>query len=280
MSAPLKLAARWVLVTGASSGLGLEMARQLARDHRANLVLVARRRDRLEALKGELESRHGVQVAVVVADLAREEDVARVFHEATSGRSLAALILNAGVTHFGEHTDLSWAEFKQMLDTNVNAVAHLTHLAVPYLLARKQPSGVMLVASLAGVSPLPYQAAYSGTKSFLVGFGHSLWHELRHTDVSITTFIPGGIATEMADNTGLTAYFGSGGLFMQSAEACAKEALDALVQRKHTHVPGAVNQLSALFTKLLPRSFTVGQVASQYRKALALKQASSAGKAR
>jgi len=269
----MQFASRWVMVTGASSGLGLEMARQLARDHKANLTLVARRSDRLATLKQELESQHGVSVQTIVADLSRETDVERVFREATADHDLYGAILNAGITHFGEHTDLSWPEFKTMLDTNVNAVAHLTHLCVPYLLARKQSGGVMLVASMAGLTPVPYQAAYSGTKAFLVGFGHSLWHEIRHTDVSITTFVPGGIATEMSDNAGLSRHFGGAGLLIQSPEACAAEAIGAFKKRKHTHVAGLINQVGALVGKVLPRKFMVGQVASEYRKALAKKRA-------
>ena len=263
---------RWVMITGASSGLGLEMARQLARDHKANLVLVARRGDRLTTLKEELEGQHGVQVQSIIADLSREHDVQRAFHEATSEHDVYGAILNAGVTHFGEHLDLSWVDFKQLLDTNVNAVAQLTHLYLPYLLDKKQGGGLMLVASMAGVTPVPYQAAYSGSKAFLVGFGHSLWHEIKHTDVSVTTFVPGGIATEMSDNSGLSNHFGTGGMLIQSAEACARDALGAFKKRKHTHVPGFVNQAGVLASKLLPRSFVVGQVAAEYRKALATKK--------
>lgn len=264
--------ARWVMVTGASSGLGLEMATQLARDYRANLVLVARRADRLATLKAQLERAHGVAVRAVVADLSVETEVDRVFAEATAEHPLYGVILNAGVTHFGEHLDLPWDQFKKMLDTNVNAIARLTHLSIPYLLAQKQEGGVMLVASMAGVVPVPYQAAYSGTKAFLIGFGHSLWHELKHTGVSITTFVPGGIATEMTERSGLSRYFGSGGLFIQAPQACAREAIEAFRTRKHTHVPGWVNQVGLLAGKMLPRSFMVGQVASQYRRALELKK--------
>lgn len=270
----MQFGSRWVMVTGASSGLGLEMSRQLARDHKANLVLVARRGDRLEALKHELEGKHGVQVQAVVADLSREDDVERAFREATSEQDLYGAILNAGITHFGEHLDLSWREFKNIIDTNVNAVAQLTHLSVPYLLDKKQSGGVMLVASMAGVTPVPYQSAYSGTKAFLMGFGHSLWHELHDKDVSVTTFVPGGIATEMSDNSGLSKYFGGAGLLVQSPEDCAREALDAFKKRKHTHVSGVVNRLGVVAGKLMPRSFMVGQVASEYRKALALKKQS------
>jgi len=263
---------RWVLITGASSGLGLEMARQLARDHHANLILVARRGDKLQELRKELEGAYGVEVLPIVADLSRAEDIERLFAEATAGRDIYGAILNAGVTHFGEHLDLSWLEFKSIIDTNVNAVAQLTHLFLPYLLDKRQSGGVMLVASMAGVTPVPYQAAYSGTKAFVVAFGHSLWHEVRGRDVSITTFVPGGIATEMSDRSGLSEYFGTGGLFIQCAEDCARDALQAFTERRHTYVPGRMNQLGVVASKVLPRSLMVGQVAAEYRKALALKK--------
>ncbi len=260
------------MVTGASSGLGLEMARQLARDHKANLVLVARRAERLAAIKDELERAHGVSVRPVVADLSRESDVDRVFEEATTGQDLYGAILNAGITHFGEHLELSWSEFKTLIDTNVNAVAQLTHRCLPYLIEKRQRGGIMLVASMAGVTPVPYQAAYSGTKAFVVAFGHSLWHELKDRDVSVTTFVPGGIATEMTDNAGLTDHFGTGGLFIQGVDSCARDAINAFQRRKHTHVPGLVNQAGVVASKLLPRSLMVGQVAAEYRKALAKKK--------
>jgi short-subunit dehydrogenase len=130
----------------------------------------------------------------------------------------------------------------------------------------------MLVASMTGVTPVPYQAAYSGSKAFLVSFGHCLWHELRHTDISITTFVPGGIATEMSDNSGLSKHFGASSMYIQSPEQCAREALLAFRQRKHTHVAGFINRAGVVASKLLPRSFMVGQVAAEYRKALATKK--------
>lgn len=272
MAKAMDFEAKWVLVTGASSGLGLEMARQLAREHKANLALVARRSELLSKLRDELQTDFGVQVQCIVADLSREAEVERVFQEATAEHDILGVVLNAGITHFGEHLELPWLDFKRLIDTNITGVAQLTHFFLPYLLAKQQGGGVMLVASMAGVTTVPYQSAYSGTKAFLVAFGHGLWHELRHTDVSVTTFLPGGIATEMMESNGLSAYFGKGGMFIQSVEACAREALFAFKRRKHTHVAGFVNQAGVIAGKLLPRSFMVGQVASEYRKALARKK--------
>jgi short-subunit dehydrogenase len=192
---------RWVLVTGASSGLGREMARQLAQKHGAHLIIVARRKPRLDELKAELET-HGVQVLSIEADLSKLSDVERVVDEATRGRELYAAILNAGITHFGPHEQLEWSEFQRMLDTNVTGVTRMTGLIIPKLEALAQGGGLMIVASMAGITPVPYQTHYSATKAFLVHLGCGLWHELQGHPLSITTFAPGGVVTEMTGAQG------------------------------------------------------------------------------
>lgn len=182
---------RHVLITGASSGLGLAMAKELARTHGAHLVLVARRRDRLEALREELEKSYGVQVAVIVADMTRSEDVERVFQEATAGRELYAAILNAGVTFFGHALEIPAGELEALIQTNVGSTVRLANAFARHLIERKNGGGVMLVSSVAGVSPLPYQAAYAASKAFLNSYGQALAEELRGSGVSISTFVPG-----------------------------------------------------------------------------------------
>ncbi|HMY82666.1 MAG TPA: SDR family NAD(P)-dependent oxidoreductase, partial [Agitococcus sp.] len=106
---------KWVLVTGASSGLGLEMATQLAEQHQANLILVARREAQLLALKQRLEQSSGIQCHVIAADLSLADDVERVYQQATQLADIYGVILNAGVTHFGEHHELAWPDFEKML---------------------------------------------------------------------------------------------------------------------------------------------------------------------
>jgi short-subunit dehydrogenase len=266
---PMNFAGRWVLVTGASSGLGREMARILAREHKANLILVARRGARLRELGAELEAQVGVKVHVIEADLSRDADVDRVYAEAIGLGDVYGVVLNAGVTHFGEHRDLTWAAFQAMLATNVTSVVRLTSLFVPYLIKEGSGGGILLVASMAGLMPVPYQSAYSGTKGFLVNFGRGLWHELRGTHVSVTTFAPGGIATELTESTGLGQHFKSSVTIM-GAEACARSALHGFIKRKYLHVPGWFNRLAAFLSRLLPQRLLVGAVASEYRKALLL----------
>jgi short-subunit dehydrogenase len=262
----LQLSGRWVLVTGASSGLGREMARDLAKRHSANLVLVARRRERLEELKAELETQFRVQARVIPADLSRREDVDRVFTEATGACDVHAVVLNAGITHFGQHHDLTWEEFENMLDTNVKSAVRLTNHFVPYLLNKNLGGALMLVTSLTGLQPVPYQTAYSSTKAFLCTFGMGMHHELAGKNISITTFAPGGIATEMTESSGLAAHFS--GVQIAPADFVAREAVDSLVQRRYLYVPGHFNRLQLFLPRLFPRRLVGSVVANAYQKAL------------
>lgn len=256
------LRGQWVLVTGASSGLGQAMARKLARDYGANLVIVARRRDRLEALKQELESSARVQVAVVTADLSRTEEVDRAIAEALEGRKLRAAVLNAGVTHFGHYDELSFADFELMLATNVAAVVRMTTELIPHL--ERNDGGILLVSSMAGIIPIPFQSAYSGTKAFLVHFGVGLAHELSGRSVSVTVYAPGGIQSEMTAGE----KFGALRSWLMDVDAAASEGIAAMTKRKQVHVPGFTNRIGAALAGMLPRRLVVGQLGSAYRRAL------------
>lgn len=261
---PLELRKRWVLITGASSGLGREMARVLARDHGANLVIVARRQDRLLELASELEQGHGVSVVAVTADLSRDGEAERVFLEASRERDLIGAILNAGVTHFGKWDELSWEEFQRMHALNVTSTVRLITLLLPYLEQRRENGGLLLVSSMAGLMPIPYQTAYSATKGFLVNFGCGLHHEMLPRGVSVTTFVPGGIQTEMTDGIRFNDLRG----WLMPVDRCADEAIRAFKSRAYLHSPGVVYRLGSVVSRLLPQRFFVGRVAEQYRRSL------------
>lgn len=267
----MQLDSRWVLVTGASSGLGKEIATQLARDHHANLILVARRQARLEALKNELESSYGVAVRVQRVDLTDLEQVERLFDVCTKEHSVYAVVLDAGITYFGEQQHLDWDEFQRMLATNVNSVVRLVNRFVPYLQSRNEGGGLLIVSSLAGIIPLPYQAAYSGTKAFLTNFGLALAYELRKENVSITVFAPGGIATEMLDKSGLRDKFADSP-FTQRPHRCARSAIRAMCARRRLAVPGILNNVAATAARWVPRVAVISLVGRAYRQALESKR--------
>jgi short-subunit dehydrogenase len=265
---PMDFRDRWVLITGASSGLGRDMARLFAREQNANLILVARRGQRLRDLAVQLEGEAGVKVRVIEADLSREPDVERVFSESSAIAPVYAVVLNAGVTHFGKHADLSWDGFRTMLATNVTSVVRLTSLFVPYLAEQGLRGGIMIVGSLAGLTPIPYQSAYSGTKAFLAHFARALSEELKGMNLSLTLFEPGGIATELSDNAGLSHYFDNG-LAMMASEVCARRAIDGFKTRKRSYVPGLLNKLSLALTRVVPEVLATKIVGNAYKRALA-----------
>jgi short-subunit dehydrogenase len=251
-----------VLVTGASSGLGREMARLLAVKHGANLLIVARREDRLTELKSTLEREAGVKVETCVADLSKLDDVDRVIAAAKSGRELYGAILNAGVTHFGQYGELSWESFRSMLDTNVIATVRLATALVPELEA--QGGGLMIVSSMAGIFPVPYQTHYSATKAFLVHFGIGLWHELQGRNVSITSYAPSGVVSEMTAGDNFTPLR----RWLMPVEQAANEGVEAFRTRKYLHISGFANRVGSAFARLLPQRLTTSLVAAQYRSAL------------
>lgn len=267
MAGSLELNGQWVLVTGASAGLGEAMARQLARDHGANLVLVARREDRLRALATELEaSRPGVRTRVVPADLTDPAAVDRVAEEAQADDGpLRGAILNAGVTYFGPHGDLGPDTFSAILATNVTSVVRLASAFVPAM-ANAGDGGLLLVSSMAGLLPVPYQAAYCGTKGFVTNFGLALAEEHHASPVSITVFCPGGIATDMTHDSKLRHF--ESGPFMQTADDCAREGLAALVARKRLAVPGRLNRAQLFATRLVPRTLAATITRRAYEPAL------------
>jgi hypothetical protein len=262
---PMNFRGRWVLVTGASSGLGLEMARLLAREHGANIIAVARREDRLQALKAELESAHGIQVLPLAADLSRGGEPQRVYERAVDGRDVYGAVLNAGVTFYGNVLEQSHADFEAMLATNVTSLVQLSKLFASYLAQRPEGGGIMLVASMAGFSPLPYQTSYAATKSFVISYGRGLNHEVRPSGVSVTVFAPGGIATEMLEVSGLTRKFKAGDLGIMPADRCAQLALASFQRRRELAVPGFLNQVMATGMKLLPHWLLIPRIADLYK---------------
>jgi uncharacterized protein len=268
---PMQFRDRWVLVTGASAGLGRAMATVLAREHGANIIAVARRKDRLDDLKKELESSAGVKVDTVTADLADLADVDRVVDLATRDRPLYGAILNAGVTHFGHFDELAWKDFEAMLNTNVRGAVRMTTELIPHLEKQADGGGLMLVSSLSGILPIPYQTAYSATKAFLVHFGSGMWHELRGRNVSITTYAPPGIVTDMTAGKRFEPLRG----WLIDLDMAAREGVEALRRRKYLHIPGLRDRWGSALLRMLPHGFVTGRLAAVYRGALAKSSAGS-----
>jgi short-subunit dehydrogenase len=240
-------------------------------------VLVARRKERLDELKAEISAETGCSVETIVSDLSLPGEAERVFRECTAQQNLYAAILNAGITHFGHHDELEWKAFDSMIDLNIKSAAHFTSLALPHLEQRGEGGGVLLVASMAGVVPVAYQAAYSGTKAFLVNYACSLHHEMKHRGVSVTVFTPGGIATEMTKGERFNDLRG----WLQPVIPCARQGLRGFARRDYVTIPSLVYRLGfPLVRRLVPERFLVAQTAAIYRKSLLKNSASALGPVR
>ncbi|WP_134090786.1 SDR family oxidoreductase [Olivibacter sp. XZL3] len=255
---------KWVLVTGASSGLGEEMARQLAVQHGANLILLARRKERLEQLKHTIERETKSCVDIVVADLSEPEQVEEILETIISRRDLYAAVLNAGVTYLGKHLALSKEQFNQMIQVNIISVTYMTSQLAAYFEKKKSVGGIMIVSSMAAIFPTPFQAAYAGTKGFLLNFAAALSQELENKELSLTIFLPGGIATEMTSGDGFKELRG----YLMPVQQVAKEGLTAFRKRRATYIPGFLNRLSSKLSFLLRKEFIIKQTGKTYKKSL------------
>ncbi|MEE3327021.1 MAG: SDR family NAD(P)-dependent oxidoreductase [Myxococcota bacterium] len=183
----------WALVTGASAGIGEGFARALARQG-IDCALVARRQEKLEALAGELESQHGIQTRIVVADLAKEEGVAEVA-SAVADLDIGLLINNAGLGGAGRFDKLDPARIREMVNLNCMAPAMLTHALLPALKSRGR-GAIIMTGSVAGRQPLPLHGIYGATKAFDLMLGEALWVELRDEGIDVLVLEPGSTLTE------------------------------------------------------------------------------------
>jgi short-subunit dehydrogenase len=266
MALPSPAADRTAVVTGASSGIGREIARQLAqRGH--GLTLVARREERLRALADELTGAHGVRIEVTTADLtdqaAREHVAAEV---ADRGLAAHVLVNAAGLSTVGAvHANDPAAELT-MLRTNVEAVAHLCSLFLPGMVERRA-GAVLNVASTAAFQPMPGQAGYAASKAFVLAYSQAVRAELKGTGVAITALCPGPVETEFAETAGFDTAEAEAALprfLWVTAEAVAEAGVEGLARGRAVVIPGAANHASALAARFAPRSLLLPLIARQH----------------
>ena len=189
------------LITGASGGIGLDLARLFARDG-YDLFLVARSEERLRSVAAGLEAEFGGKATVIAADLSQPE-VAENVHAATGGVALDALVNNAGFGLSGPFHELDPKRQLEMVQVNVTSLVHLTRLFLPAMVARRS-GRIMNVASTAAFVPGPMMAVYYATKAFVVSFSEAIAEELRRTGVTVTAVCPGPTATGFAEAAEMT----------------------------------------------------------------------------
>jgi uncharacterized protein len=238
------------LITGASSGIGAELAKLCASDG-YNLILVARRAPRLQQLADELARRHGISARIVAADLSDPLAPDAVFDACRNDR-VDLLINNAGLGVHGRFTETNWQDEERLLRVNVEALVRLTKLFLPGM--EKRGSGrVLNVASTAAFVPGPLMALYYASKSFVLSFSLALANEMRGTGVTVSVLCPGPTRTEFDAAAGISGsrlFEGS----VMSAIDVAREGYRAMMAGKPEHIAGARNRWTVLGTRLAPRT--------------------------
>jgi len=247
------------LITGASGGIGLELARLFAAGG-YDLVLVARSAGKLEELAGELR-KHGGAVRLLAKDLARPESPEEVFRELeAAGVAVDVLVNNAGFATYGPFVELDLGRELEELQLNVVTLTHLTKKLLPGMLARRR-GGVLNVASTAGFQPGPLMAVYYATKAYVISFSEALAEELSVTGVTVSVLCPGPTATGFQRRAGMEASkLFSGVMQVADAAAVARAGYEGFRAGKRIVIPGLLNKVGVQSIRVSPRALVTRMV--------------------
>ncbi len=250
MASPLQ--GKRALVTGASSGLGVDFAKILAAKG-CHVVLVARRADLLEQLAAELRATYGVEATAIAMDLGTEDAPQALYDRVRElGHPVDVLVNNAGYGLHGDFVDLEWERERNMLQLDILTLVHLTKLFARDMAARGT-GWILQVSSVGAYQAAPTYASYAAAKSFVLSFGEALHEELKPKGVTVTVLSPGVTATEFLQVAGQqpTAYQRM--VMMQSPDV-ARAGIEAMLAGKSSVLPGFLNQLSVFSIRFMPRA--------------------------
>jgi uncharacterized protein len=254
------------IVTGASSGIGAEMARELARRGHG-LTLVARREDRLLVLAAELAEAYAVRAEVIAADLSDADSRGDLPAQlASRGLTADILVNNAGFTTMGHVSNADRAAELALVRTNVEAVVDLCDLFIPGMVTRHR-GAVLNTASTAAFQPLPGQASYGASKAFVLSYGRALAAELRGSGVTVTTLCPGPVETGFAEVAGMTDEEAGESLpriMWIPAGDVARAGIEGMAAGRAVVIPGAANRVGAGLAHLVPKSILVPLMAKRH----------------
>jgi len=252
---------KWALITGASAGIGVEFATQLAAEG-THLALTARRRDRLEALSEKLKGAHKIQTEIIVADLAQPDAPEKVYGiTKQKGLPIELLINNAGFGQYGELTQVETQRLLNMVQVNCSAVVHLTRLFLPDMIARR--SGyVLIVASTASFQAVPYISTYATTKAFDLLFAEGLAEEMKPHGIHVCALCPGSTESEFHAIAGQEQFTSKN---QETAEKVARTGLQALAAGKSYVISGLGNYLGAHSQRIVPRRMVTQIAANMFR---------------
>jgi uncharacterized protein len=252
---------QWALITGASAGIGSAFAHELA-EGKANLVLTARRQDRLEELAAELREKYGVETRTFAADLEDSDGPRRIrsFTE-DNGLTVEVLINNAGFGVYGEQYTSPVDRQLGMVQVNCLAVVHLTQLYLPAMVARRS-GAILILASTAAFQPVPYINTYAATKAFDLLFAEGLAEEVERFGVKVCALCPGPTQSEFSQIAGTPHHAAAR---VQTAEEVARIGLRGLAEGKHSVVTSFASKMQVELQRLAPRRLVVKMAAKIFR---------------
>jgi short-subunit dehydrogenase len=254
---------KWALVTGASAGIGKALAEELAAGG-TNLVLTARRRERLEDLAGALSTTCKIRAEVFVADLARSTAPAEILaFTRDKNIHIDLLINNAGFGAYGEFTGLDLARQLEMVQVNCSAVVHLTRLFLPAMLERRS-GDILILASTASFQAVPYISVYAATKAFDLSFAEGLAEELKPHGIRVCALCPGSTESEF-HQVANQANVPAANTKREPSAKVAKTGLKALAAGKSYVISGGRNYLGAQIQRLVPRRVVTSIAAKMFR---------------
>lgn len=253
---------RWALVTGASSGIGAEFARQLAA-RGMHLVLVARRQELMKELAAELDTRHGTKCEIVVSDLSDPAASKLIFDDiANRELNIDVLVNNAGFGFVGVVDDVDISRMMQMIQLNISSATDLIYRLLPGMLERKR-GAIINVSSLAAFQPVAYMSVYAATKAYMLHLSEALWAEVKERGVTVMALCPGTTETDFFDVAGISGWLKKHRA--QTPEQVVKTAMKALDRGKQYVVPGLKNYLISLGVRLARRKMVVLQSMKYFR---------------
>ena len=251
---------KWALVTGASAGIGEALAEELAAGG-TNVVLTARRKDRLDALSQQLSSTHKVQTEAFSTDLAEPAAAEKILaFTRDKGIEIDLLINNAGFGKYGEFHSAAKERLLEMVQVNCSAVVHLTHLFVQGMVARRR-GDILILASTASFQAVPYISTYAATKAFDLLFAEGLAEELKPYGIRVCALCPGSTESEFHVIAGQDKFIHRA----ETAQKVARTGLKALAAGKSYVISGLGNYLGAHGERLVPRRFVTRTAARMFK---------------
>lgn len=252
---------KWALVTGASAGIGVALATQLAAGG-THVVLTARRRERLEELSRKLRDAHGIQTEIFVTDLTQSDAPEKMYaFTRQKGIAIDLLINNAGFGQYGEFPQVETRRLLEMIQVNCTAVVHLTRLYLPEMMARRR-GDVLILASTASFQAVPYISVYAATKAFDLLFAEGLAEEMKPHGIRVCALCPGSTESEFHAAAGQEQFTSKR---PETAEKVARSGLQALAAGKSYVISGLGNYLGAQSQRIVPRRVVTRIAANMFR---------------